>query len=273
MKVYISVDMEGITGITSGLQIERSGKEYERARKLMAMETNAAVEGALAAGATEVVVNDSHDDMANILLEELNPAAVLITGHLKRMSMVEGLDETYDAAFFVGYHARAGARGVLSHTYSMNSVVSVEINGGPASEALINAGVAGSLGVPVVLVTGDRTAVEEARKGLGGWVETVVTKEPAGRYAAKCFHPQVVSKMVREAAERALRNLSSARPFVFAEPTTVEIVFRDDSMADRAELMPGVERVSERTCRYIAPDYRTAYRGLRVMVALADACP
>ncbi len=270
VKVYISVDMEGIAGVVAWEQTSPEGRDYDRFRLLMTKEANAAVEGALAGGATEVVVNDSHANMRNIIPEELSPEARLISGSPKPMSMVEGLDGSYDAAFFIGYHARAGSPGVLSHTYS-STVMEFRVNGRPFGEVGMNAALAGAYGVPVALVAGDSSAVEEARELLGhlGPLGAVAVKRHVGRSAAASLHPERARALIREAAAEAVRQSANIRPFIVEQPVRVELRFSNSGLADGAELMPGVVRVDGVTVAYEAPDYPTALRAARAMIALA----
>ncbi len=163
MKVFISADMEGISGVTHAEHVLRDGKEHERARKLMTGEVNAAVEGALEAGAAKVVVNDSHGTMRNILPEDLHEEAELVTGAPKPLFMMEGLDSSFKAVFFVGYHGMRGSYpSILEHTYSSRVVYDFCVNDKILGETGINAAIAGYYDVPVVLVTGDRKLTEEA---------------------------------------------------------------------------------------------------------------
>jgi D-amino peptidase len=266
MKVYISCDMEGISGIVAGKQTEMNGEEYKRAQKLMTGELNAAIEGALAGGATEILVNDSHGSMRNILIEELNPSAQLISGSPKPLSMMQGIDGSFDAAFFVGYHAQAGtAYSVLDHTYS-GIVYQVSLNGRPMGETGLNAALAGYFGVPVVLVSGDKLLVEEA-KALLGPVEGVAVKESYGRYAAKCLAPEEVHRLIREAAERALS--MEGKPFVVEPPITLAIDFTSSAHLDMAELIPGSRRTGGRHIEYTHDDFLTVYKVWRAMLTLA----
>jgi D-amino peptidase len=267
MNVLISVDMEGISGVVTTDHVTATHKEYDRFRKLMTADTNAAIEGALAGGATRVVVNDSHGGMANILLEELNPAAELISGSPKPLSMMEGIGPNVDAVFFVGYHSRMGTGGgVLAHTYAGSIVTELRLNGQAVGETGLNAAVAGAYGVPVVLVTGDRAVTEEARALLGD-IETVAVKEGVGWKAARCLHPDVAHRQIREAAERAMRK--RVAPFVVATPVEVRAVFQRLAQADIAALIPGSRRTDGLTLEFTAPDMETAYRTFRAMVALA----
>jgi len=267
MKVYISCDMEGISGIVAGNQTEMNGEEYKRAQKLMTGELNAAIEGALAGGATEILANDSHGSMRNILIEELNPSAQLISGSPKPLSMMQGIDESFDAAFFIGYHAQAGtAHSVLDHTYS-GIVYQVSLNGRPLGETGLNAALAGYFGVPVVLVTGDKLLVEEAT-ALLGTVEGVAVKESYGRYAARCLAPEAVHDLIRQAAQSALSK--AGKPFVVEPPITLAVDFTSSAHLDMAELIPGSHRSSGRHIEYTHDDLLTVYKVWRAMLKLAQ---
>lgn len=270
MKVYISVDMEGIAGITHFDQTgPEGGDDYARARRLMVQETNATVEGALEGGATEVVVNDAHGAMRNLLLEELHPAACLVSGSPKPLSMMEGIDGSCACAFLVGYHSRAGSRGVLSHTYR-STVAEWRVNGRPLGEMGLNAALAGEFGVPVVLVAGDSAVTEEARELLGS-IETVVVKEYVARQAALHLPLARVRALLREAAARAARRAGEISPLRVPGPVTVEIKFVHGGLADAAQLLPGSQRLDDLTVAYRAPDYLTAFRAGRALVVLAGS--
>ncbi len=266
MKIYISCDMEGISGVVAGKQTEMDGEEYKRAQKLMTDELNAAIEGALDGGATEILVNDSHGSMRNILIEELNPNAQLISGSPKPLSMMQGIDGSFDAAFLIGYHAQAGtAYSVLDHTYS-GIVYQVSLNGRPLGETGLNAALAGYFGVPVVLVTGDKMLIEEA-KALLGAVEGVAVKESYGRYAARCLVPEEAHKLIREAAQRVLSK--GGKPFVVEPPITLAIDFTSSAHLDMAELIPGSRRSGGRHIEYTHDDFLTVYQVWRAMLTLA----
>ena len=266
MKVYISCDMEGISGVVAGKQTD-NGEEYKRAQKLMTGEVNAAIEGALAGGASEILVNDSHGSMRNILIEELNPNAQLISGSPKPLSMMQGIDgSSFDAAFFIGYHAQAGtAYSVLDHTYS-GIVYQVSLNGRPLGETGLNAALAGYFGVPVVLVTGDKLLVEEAT-ALLEMVEGVAVKESCGRYAARCLVPDAVHDLIRKAAQSALAR--GGKPFVVEPPITLAIDFTSSAHLDMAELIPGSRRTGGRHIEYTHDDFLTVYKVWRTMLKLA----
>ena len=272
MRVYISIDMEGVAGVVHEDQTDpvdpRHAGEYNRFRRLMTGEANAAVEGAVAAGATTILVNDSHWQMRNILAEELHPAAELLSGGPKIGSMVEGVEEGFDAALFIGYHARAGTRGaIIDHTYT-GRVHEVRLNGKPAGELALNAALAGTYGVPVALVSGDQALAAEARDLLGGSVETVIVKHAVGRFAARSVHPSVACKRIREGTAAALRR--PHEPFEVSSPITLQVEFAETQMADMAELVPGAVRTGGRTLEYRHDDYRQVFRAWRALYNLAS---
>ena len=268
MNVLVSVDMEGISGVVMGDHTSSSHKEYERFRKLMTAEANAAIEGALAGGADQIVVNDSHGGMANILIEELNPAAELISGSPKSFGMMQGIGPEVDAVFFVGYHAASGAgAAVLEHTWS-GHVVELRLNGRVVGETGLNAALAGAYDAPVILVTGDRAVTEEARALLGE-IETVVVKDGVTRSAAQCLHPEVAHQRIRQAAERALR--LAVPPFVVSAPITLQVVFQRAIHADMAALVPGSQWVDGRTVEWVGEDMSTVYKVFRAMGYLSKA--
>lgn len=270
MKVYISADMEGISGIVHSNQTDSSNPEYPSARKLMVAEVNAAVEGALAGGATEVVVNDSHGSMRNLPVEDIHPDAILLSGSPKIGSMMAGIDSSFSAVFFVGYHARAGSLlANLDHTYyGPNNVQNVWLNGIEVGEYGINGGFAGYYGVPVALMTGDQTACAQAKQLLGDDLETVVVKEAVGRVAAKNLHPTRVHSMIRNAAQKALQKKRS--PFVFSSPITLRLALPRSSQADRCTLMPEVKRIAPRMVEFTHPDYAVLFNAFYALLILAD---
>ncbi len=266
MKVYISADIEGISGVVDSVQTDDSQKEFERARRLMTGEVNAAIVGAFGAGASEVVVNDSHGSMRNILIEELDVRAELVTGAPKPFSMLQGLDESFHVAFLIGYHAQAGTQlGTLSHTYS-GRVFQARLNGRPVGEPGLNAALAGAYGVPVGLVTGDEAVVEEAQR-LFAPPATVAVKRAVARNAARCLSPSVARQRIEAAAGEALRN--PGKPFIVPPPLEIEITFMRPDQADMAGMIPDVERLDGRTVRYRHEDMRTLFRAWLCMLTLA----
>jgi D-amino peptidase len=272
MRVYISVDMEGIAGVVHEDQTDpiepRHAGEYNRFRRLMTNEANAAITGALEAGASRVLVNDSHWLMRNLLADELHPEAELLSGGPKPLSMVEGIQSGFDAAMFIGYHAKAGTRhAIIDHTYT-SRVYEVRINGAAVGELALNAAMAGVHGVPVALVSGDQALAAEARCLLGNGITAVVVKEAVGRFAARSLSPAVACQRIREAAAAALKKKHAL--FTFASPVRVEVDFVVSQMADMAELVPGSERVGGRTVGYTAADYPQVFRAWRAMYNLAS---
>ena len=269
MKVFISCDIEGVSGVvSSATQTSPEGKDYGRARELMTAEANAAIAGALKAGATEIVVNDSHGPMTNILIEKLDPAATLVTGAPKPLSMMQGIGPDFQAVMFVGYHSMMGTSGVLSHTISGASVANIWVNGIPVGETGINAGIAGYFGVPVVLVTGDDEVSKEARTLLPG-VRTATVKWAVTRQSARCLPPAKARQLIEEEAEKALRDLASAKAWLPSSPVTFKIEFKDSGLAENAARMPHAEVLDPRTVSFTADDYLTAFKGLRAMIALS----
>jgi D-amino peptidase len=262
--------MEGIAGIVSPKQTASEEKEYVRARRLMTGEVNAAIEGILKACKPEsIVVNDSHGTMRNIIPEELNENAELITGSPKPLEMMQGIDKSFDAAFFIGYHAMRGVYpSVLEHTFSGKVVFDVFLNKKRVGETAINAAIAGIYDVPVALVTGDRAVTEEAKTFLGN-VETVAVKEAVGRYAAKCLTPTKARTKIRDAAFRAVKHASKFKPFKIKPPIKLDVVFVHTGMAELAEFMPGSKRIDGRKVSFTSKNFLEVHRAFIAMVTLA----
>jgi D-amino peptidase len=272
VKLYISADMEGTAAVASWTQVDpKNTTEYPYYRRLMSLEVRAAIDGARAAGATDVLVNDSHSSMRNVLWDELPDDVRMIYGNRKPFSMNEGIDASFAAAFFTGYHAGVGeADGTLDHTYSPDTVYAVRVNGIRCSEGLLNAALAGSYGVPVVLVTGDRVTVESLARHLP-WIRTVATKEAIGRFAVNSLSPEFARRRIAAAAREAIERVGEAKPFVFDAPIDLEIDFTGTQNADFAELIPGVERIGGRTVRYVHDDFRVAFRTFMAAMRLGGA--
>jgi D-amino peptidase len=273
MKVYISADMEGVAGITAVEQTDPNGQpEYARSCQLMTAEVAAACEGAFAGGATEIVVNDSHWNMRNLIHEELPPRVRLIRGSLKPLSMNQGLDPSFAAAAFTGYHAPAGTSdAVLDHTYSGSVAYEVRINGERCSEARINAAVAGAFGVPVIFLSGDQNACADIRSFLPH-VQAVEVKRAIGRYAANSLSPREARDAIRSGMQRAVTARAHAAPasYVFRQPIVLDVVFTSTARADAGALLPGTERVDGRTLRYRHDDFLTAFQAFRALLVLGS---
>jgi D-amino peptidase len=265
MKVLISADMEGTCGVVSWVQVmppEEAGEryvssrdEYTRTRERMTAEVNAAVEGALAAGADEVIVNDSHDGMRNLLPDKLHPAVRFITGNDKPLGMMQGVDlDGVGAVFYTGYHAKAGTPAApLAHTWS-GWLNDVRLDGISTGEFGINAVVAGYYGVPVVMVSGDDKAVAQTQALLGEQVTGAVVKEGISTFAALHLHPERARQLIREAAETAVGRADLALPFILPRGATVELTFDHQARADQAVMVPGVARTGERSVAW-TPDH------------------
>jgi D-amino peptidase len=259
MKVFISADMEGTAGVTDGDQCREGRPDYLRFRRLMTEEVNAAVLGALEAGATEIVVNDSHATMRNLLIEELHPQVQLLSGRPKPFSMMQGIDSSFDAVFFTGYHAAAGTQdAILDHSYSGACVRQIKLGNLVVGEAGLNAALAGHFKVPVALVTGDATAVAQLKK-LIPHVETVSVKQPVGRLAAQSYQPVEARRRIKEGASKALRRARELKPFTVQKPVTLEIDWVVSSMADLCMMIPGMTRVSPRATSFKAKDAEQAF--------------
>jgi len=253
LKVFISVDMEGVAGLVHWDETSEGGADYPLFRRLMTEEANAAVAGALEAGATEIVVRDAHDSARNILPDLLRPEARLIREWNGPLSMMEGIDKTFDAVVFIGYHARAGTPdAVLKHTMSL-TLYDVVLNGVRMPEGAWNAAIAGHFGVPVVFLSGDSAICGQIREIVGP-IETAAVKEGMGP-AASMVHPVKAREMIQKGVAAALRNLKAYKPYRPAAPYKLEIVFTDENLARRAAMVPGIERTGERSVAYASSDF------------------
>ncbi len=277
MRVYISVDMEGLAGINDPHPTDPDDKRYETSAGLMIGETNAAIEGALDAGATDILVNDSHWNMTNLRPEEVHQAARVLQGE-KAWSMVAGAQPladgspAWDVALFIGYHARAGhGRGTIAHTYS-GAPVESRLNGRPTGEYGLNALVLGAWSIPVGLVSGDDALAEEVEAWLP-WAERVVVKQADGTRSAASLHPAVARERIREAAETAVRRARDAGALSVLEverPVVIEVDYARGVAADFGAVVPGAERVGDRTVRFAADDPVVAYRAFLAINRLAS---
>lgn len=262
LKVFISVDMEGVSGLINWDETSQGGPDYPLFRKLMTAETNAAIAGALEAGATEIVVRDAHDSARNILPDMLRPEARLIREWNGPLSMMEGIDKTYDAVVFVGYHARAGTPdAVLKHTMSL-SLYDVILNGVRMPEGGWNAAIAGYFDVPVVFLSGDSAICRQIREIVGN-VETVAVKDGIGK-AASMIHPARAQEMIQNGVAAALRNLKAYKPYKPSAPYKLEIVFTDENQAQRASWVPGAVRTGERSVTFTSADFMDIVKYFRL---------
>lgn len=272
MRVFISADMEGVTGVTHPQDVIPGRSQYERFRRFLTADVNAAIEGAAQGGATEFLVNEAHDGMRNILLEDLDGRAELIVGSRKPLSMMQGF-EGADVAFFVGYHARAGVEGVLSHTFNNPSVVTdVQLNGAPCSEARMNATLAGLAGTPVGLVTGDDPTCEEA-ESLYANVKAARVKTAVDRYTARCLPQGVALGRIREAAQAAVGGVGDLAPYAPGPPYTFTVEFATASSAAGVMFFPQLERVDDRRVSWTHEDYGTAFKMFIGVMRMAPSDP
>ncbi|MBP6684219.1 MAG: M55 family metallopeptidase [Leucobacter sp.] len=256
MRVYISIDMEGVAGIATMDQVVRGGHGYPRAQHLMTGEANAAIAGAFAGGATAVTINDSHGTMDNLIHEDLDQRARVVFGSPKMDCMAEGIDKDHDVALFIGYHAAAGGPGVIAHTFS-SLFNEVRVNGRAVSEADVNALQAAAVGVPVALLTGDNVICADIAATLPG-IETVTVKEAHGYNAADSISPSESRRLIGEAAARAVSGSRELRVSEVPESMEIEIDMPNISAAELAQMIPASERTAIRTINIVAHSPREA---------------
>ena len=272
MKVYVSVDMEGVAGIVTSQQCRAGSDGYPAAQRLMTQEANAAVEGAFDGGADEVVVSDCHARMINLLQEELDERALLVSGRPKPHGVMEGIDREFEAVFFVGYHAEAGAaHAVRAHTYSGLTFTDVRLDGSSISEAELNAMVAAEHGVPVGLVSGDDAVCALAEKRFRG-VRTVPVKQAAGVSSASSLHPKRARAAIRDAAARVVADGTPPAPEERSGPLVLEVDLHYLEMAELCAFVPGATR-SSRTVSISVADALELARCIEVFAYLAQAAP
>lgn len=254
LKVYISVDMEGIAGAVTADQLVPGGFEYERFRRFMTEEAVAAVRGAKAAGATEIVVSDSHGNGESLLIDLFPKDVQIVRSWPRHGSMMAGLDSTFDAAMFVGYHASTtNPQGVRAHTFSSAHFARVALNGTPVTEGEFNAAYAGMFGVPVVFASGDDVATKELRSRLGN-IETVETKKSLGFHSAQTLTPEAAQGKIAAAAQSAVARAHEFKPYVLKTPVTLEITFKNYTPAEIVSYLRAVQRVDSHTIRFVGKD-------------------
>jgi D-amino peptidase len=269
-KVFVSADMEGIWGVVHTNQTSADSHEYAAGRRWMVEDVNAVIDGLFDAGAGEIVVNDSHASMRNIQADALNPKASLISGSPKPLSMMQGIDATYDAVVFVGYHSRAGtAPAIMDHTISGATIRSIRVNGQEWPEMGINAAIAGYYKVPVILLTGDTETCAQASALFGPGIVTAAVKEATGRFAARMFPRDEARARLRAAAKEALLKEDSITPFRVAPPFTFEVEWQTSAQAEMPLMLPGVKRTGARSISFSATDYIDGFKLLRASIALA----
>lgn len=274
LKVYISADMEGVAGAVAPDQLGPGGFEYGRFREFMTAEVLAAIEGARAAGAAEIVVSDSHGNGQNLLIDRLPPDVTVIRSWPRPLMMMEGIDSTFDAAILIGYHAStSNPAGVRAHTISSARLAEVALNGKPMPESGISAAIAGHFGVPVVLISGDDVAVAEARRLIGP-VEGAVVKRALGFHSAATMTPEAAQALIRERTTAALRRLGDFRPYVLPKPIRLDVTFKSYRPAEVLAYLPIVERPASHSIRFTGADMPVVSRFLEfVMTYSVDLEP
>jgi D-amino peptidase len=266
VKVFISVDMEGVAGISDWEQCIAGGDDYALGRDLLLGEVNAAIDGALEAGATEILVNDAHSFMRNLPPRDLGGHASYLSGRFKPLYMMEGLDASYDVILFLGYHAAMPTPGILSHTYNPRAIANVTLNGTLTGEAGINALVAQHHGVPVAVITGDQYVGPEASPYCPG-LDVVEVKRSVSRYAAEHLHPDIARQRIREGVYQSLSEPHAAPPVIHL-PATFEVTLLSPDMAEQATWLRGVEQLTSTTVSFGDDDPLRLYRTFMTLVYL-----
>jgi D-amino peptidase len=254
LKIYISVDMEGIAGVVTADQLGPTGFEYERFRRFMTNETLAAINAAKEAGATEIVVSDSHGNGESLLIDLFPKEVRIVRAWPRHGGMMAGLDPSFDAALFIGYHASTtNPRGVRAHTFSSAHLARVALNGNAVTEGEFNAAYAGSLAVPVIFASGDDAATEELRSRLGT-LETVETKKSLGFHSAETLNPEASCDKISAGVRAALSHLKDFKPYVVKTPVTLELTFKNYTPAEILSYLRSVQRIDSHTIRFVGKD-------------------
>ena len=253
-KIYISADMEGLTGVVSGEQLGPTGFEYQRFRRFMTEEVLAAIEGARVAGAGEILVSDSHGNGQNILIEMIPDDIQVVRSWPRPLMMMEGIDATFDGVIFIGYHAgTTNPDGVRAHTMSSARLADIRINGASFPEAAINAAIAGDFGVPVIMLSGDNAIAAEAQAIIGE-IETAVVKQAISFHSARTLTPAAGQALIRETAERAVRRINEFDPFTVSTPVIAEVRFKNYRPSQVLALLPMFDRPDAHSVRFTSPD-------------------
>ena len=254
LKVYISADMEGITGVVTADQLGPSGFEYNRFREFMTADVLAAIQGARDAGATEFVISDSHGNGESLLIEKLPQDATIIRSWPRPLGMMQGIDSTFDAVLFVGYHAATtNPAGVRAHTLSSANYAAVKLNGVAVPEAGISAAIAGHYGVPVVMISGDDVAVSEAQQLIGDMAGAVV-KRAIGFHSAATLTPEAAHKIIREQARAGVERRAQIKPYVLKKPVRLDLTFKNYRPAEVMSLIPIIERTDAHSITFEGKD-------------------
>jgi D-amino peptidase len=254
MKIYISADMEGVAGAVTAEQLGPAGFEYNRFREFMTAEVNAAIEAAFEAGATEIVVSDSHGNGQNLMIEKLPKSITAVRSWPRPLMMMQGIDETFDGAIFLGYHTgTSNMEGVRAHTISSARLAEVRLNGSPVSEAAINAAIAGHFNVPVIMVSGDDAVVRETRAILGD-IEGATVKWTYGFHSARTLTPQAACDLIREQVKKAIGRIKDFKPYRLKTPIHLDVRFKNYRPAEVLAYLPIVERTDSHSIRFTGRD-------------------
>lgn len=264
-KIFISADMEGIGGVVNAEQLGPTGFEYAKFRQFMTAEVNAAIAGALEAGAGDILVADSHGNGLSVLPDEINPAARLIRSWPRPLAMMEGIDSSFDGVIFVGYHAAGGREtAVRAHTFSSARIATFKVNGQLTSEGMWNAAIAGHFGVPVILACGDNILTADLKIVLGN-IETVTTKDAIGYHSANNLSPSKVRELIQQRAAAAVRRIKDFKPYRVSTPVKVEITYKDELLAELAAYLPIAQRTDAHTVAIESPDILQSSRILEFL--------
>ena len=267
-KIFISVDMEGITGVVQPAQLGPDGFEYQRAREWMTAEVNAAIQGAREAGPADIVVCDSHGNGQSVLIDKLPDDVQIVRGFPRPLEMMQGIDDTFAAALFVGYHGSEWTTtAVRSHTISSARLLGVKLNGLEVSEGIYNAALAGQFGVPVAFISGDRLAVAQLQKVVPG-VEGAIVKEPFGYHSALTVTPARGQTLVRDGVRRAMAKLGTLQPYRVRTPIDLEVGFKLTLDAERAAFVPGLARADTHSVKGTFGDMVQITKLLQVLTSL-----
>ncbi len=254
MKIYISADMEGVVGAVTGEQLGPSGFEYQRFREFMTQEVNAAIEAAFEAGATEVTVSDSHGNAQNLLIEKLPKNTLLIRGFPRPLSMMQGIDETFDGVIFLGYHSSTtNPNGARAHTFSSARLADVRLNNVSMSEGSFNAAIAGHFNVPVIMVSGDDAAVKEVTS-LVGDIEGAVVKWSSGFHSTKTMMPEPAYALIREKVKTAIGRIKDFKPYKLKTPVQLDVRFKNYRPSEVLSYLSIIERTDAHSIRFIGKD-------------------
>jgi D-amino peptidase len=254
MKIYISADMEGVVGAVTAEQLGPTGFEYQRFREFMTAEVNAAIEAAFEAGATEVVVSDSHGNMQNLLIEKLPKNVLLVRGSPRPLMMMQGIDASFDGVIFLGYHSSTtNQEGVRAHTMSSARLVDVRLNNISMPEGGFNAAIAGHFDVPVIMVSGDDAAVKEVT-GLLGEIEGAVVKWNYGFHSALTMMPETAKTLIREKVKKAIGRIKDFKPYKVKTPVQLDVRFKSYRPSELLSYLSIVERTDAHSIRFMGKD-------------------